>query len=104
MAPETAAVVPAPGVQTVTKESLEFEVACERSQRPKGTVAVCHGTGRAEWALWLVCGCAPGYVLYCGDCKTDVVNDWALNCCSCGRDFYPGSAAYALVEPLNRSS
>lgn len=88
--------------QVGAEPGTDWDVACERAARPN-TDAACNGEGKAEWALWFVCGCSPMYVLYCTRCKDNVLKAEDICCSECGGLWSPGSTAYALVEPLNRT-
>jgi hypothetical protein len=90
---------------TVTEvaEDTEWDIACERISRPRvAHTHPCQGSGRAEWSLWLSCGCSPVYVLYCTACRDAVLSATGIHCDVCEFTFSPGSTAYCLVEPLSR--
>lgn len=83
----------------------EWDIACERRLRgrvknDRVDLHPCHGTGRAEWILWM--SCCPATVLYCTACKNAVTSFTGnLICTDCGATARSGSAAYRRIEPLN---
>jgi hypothetical protein len=88
---------------TATEDATELEIACERGTRPNLGAAACRGEGKAGWALWLSCCNNPPYVLYCTACKDAVLAAGYLWCKGCNSEHRPGSLAYSLIEPINRS-
>lgn len=80
----------------------EWGLPCEMSSHEEV------GSGPAEWIMWFSCPCEnKKYKLACPSCKDHKLAQPALRCLielgGCGQLFTPGSLAYRLVEPLNKS-
>lgn len=58
---------------------------------------------RAEWIVWSVCSCPPGYFLFCSPCLDVMLADrTTVECVGCLAKWCPPSTAVRLIEPLNR--
>jgi hypothetical protein len=104
--------VDAPAVVSLTHLDEDWAVPCERGARADEAAVTglawaqdetnCGGSNAAEWVVWLACGCAPVYVLYCSPCLDFLRAYPRVTCAVCETTFQPSSTAYRLIEPLNR--
>lgn len=82
----------------------EWDLPCESIGHAQ------RGSGPAKWVMWFAC-CprdnGSPYLLACDACKDFKLSYPALVCKTdeggCGQVFTPGSLAYRLIEPLNKS-